>query len=416
MNRLELIFYLLLAGTAYGLFACEGPVGPKGDQGTQGTQGPAGAKGDQGETGPKGDKGDTGDPGVQGPAGPQGEPGSAGATFVGNDPCKVCHQAEHTSFSRSGHHLTLNLASDVAAQGNSFYPHGTAQAPPPGKQLSDFLYVLGGSGLRTLFVDPQGYLYTGQQAQFNVIPNAWVPYQASSQPGTVPLGDCAKCHTTGYDPNAVNKLPGLKGDWAHLGVQCEACHGPGSNHVKSPVRVKMVVDRSMEACGKCHQRQPHHEIQAEDGLMLSQQQYNALFSSKKANMRCTNCHDAHASTRHDAQQALTGKCTSCHIKETNSWDAYRQTSGMQQLSCVDCHMPRFGKSAQGDGSLLRGDMRVHLFAINTSPDAAQFSADGTKVMPYLTLKTACLNGACHGGQAGRDEKWAAAAAVKFHAR
>jgi hypothetical protein len=178
----------------------------------------------------------------------------------------------------------------------------------------------------------------------------------------------------------------------------------------------MILDRSAEACGKCHKREPHHEIQADGGLMRSQQQYNALFSGKKASMRCVQCHDAHASTRHDASKALIGRCASCHIKEANSWDVYRQTSGMQQLGCVDCHMPRFGKSAQGEASLLRGDMRVHLFAINLAPDAPQLSADGTKVMPYLTLKTACLNGACHGGQAGRDEKWAAESAVKFHAR
>lgn len=89
---------------------------------------------------------------------------------------------------------------------------------------------------------------------------------------------------------------------------------------------------------------------------------------------------------------------------------------MAGLNCLSCHMPKFALQVKGDGNKNLGDMRVHLFAINISPTAKQLSTDGKTVMPYLTLKTSCLNGACHAGQPGRDMQWAAKAAVKFHAK
>ncbi len=64
------------------------------------------------------------------------------------------------------------------------------------------------------------------------------------------------------------------------------------------------------------------------------------------------------------------------------------------LGCTDCHMPRVAVSAMGDlASLQGGDLRAHLFAINTDPSAPQLSEDGTQFMPYLTLNYSCR--ACH---------------------
>ncbi len=43
--------------------------------------------------------------------------------------------------------------------------------------------------------------------------------------------DCLKCHQTGYGQEAANFAPTYK---AEEGVQCEACHGAGSDYMAMP--------------------------------------------------------------------------------------------------------------------------------------------------------------------------------------
>jgi len=64
---------------------------------------------------------------------------------------------------------------------------------------------------------------------------------------------CLKCHTTGYgEPGgfvSVSKTPQLKD------VGCEACHGPGSIHVKTENPKDIIGKLDIKACGKCHTRE-----------------------------------------------------------------------------------------------------------------------------------------------------------------
>ncbi len=66
--------------------------------------------------------------------------------------------------------------------------------------------------------------------------------------------ECVKCHVTGYgEPGgfeSMEKTPDL------ANVQCEACHGPGSNHMKAPM-----ADKKKTINGKgrdCHS--PHIDV------------------------------------------------------------------------------------------------------------------------------------------------------------
>lgn len=67
---------------------------------------------------------------------------------------------------------------------------------------------------------------------------------------------CLKCHTTGFGEEGgyANQLktPYLKG------VQCEACHGPGSGHVKAQGDKKNVIIKTQleyeNTCRKCHDK------------------------------------------------------------------------------------------------------------------------------------------------------------------
>ena len=66
---------------------------------------------------------------------------------------------------------------------------------------------------------------------------------------------CLKCHTTGYGMPRRPDVP----DSDLRGVQCEACHGPGSHYftwrvMKDPERAQELgmVKPTREVCAKCH--------------------------------------------------------------------------------------------------------------------------------------------------------------------
>lgn len=69
--------------------------------------------------------------------------------------------------------------------------------------------------------------------------------------------NCVPCHTTGYgQPGgfvSVEETPHMKN------VQCEACHGPASLHVKAPTveehQKTLVIPRNI--CTTCHHQHEH---------------------------------------------------------------------------------------------------------------------------------------------------------------
>jgi hypothetical protein len=64
------------------------------------------------------------------------------------------------------------------------------------------------------------------------------------------LTGCVKCHVTGYDKHGGFVDNDLTPEMA--GVQCEACHGPGQNHVKMPNRKSIIKKAGAETCRECH--------------------------------------------------------------------------------------------------------------------------------------------------------------------
>ena len=71
-------------------------------------------------------------------------------------------------------------------------------------------------------------------------------------------------------------------------------------------------------------------------------------------------------------------------------------------------MAKATKSAVKHGPY-EGDIKTHLFEINTDPNAQMFTEDGKFANGYLTLEYACLT--CH---ADHDKAWAAKYAPKAH--
>lgn len=391
MQRKRILIVALFMLSMLMLAACAGPPGP------EGPLGPAGPPGPEGPQGP---------PGEIGPAGPQGEqgPGALGPEFVGATTCGGCHPDIYEIFMKSGHPWKLNLVVDGQPPE---YPFTEVPDPPEGYTWDDILYVIGGYNWKARFIDQDGYIitdapgqsgdadYTGQYnlANENVgTDDEWVTYHAGDE--NLPY-DCGACHTTGYSPRGnQDDLPGLVGTWVESGIQCEECHGPGSQHVNNPQAVQMLIDRDAEQCGQCHIRGDPEIVDVSDGFIQHHEQYEELYQSKHIALDCVLCHDPHTGViqlRQAGEQTTRTQCENCHFEQA------KIRNHMPIASCIDCHMPFMVKSAVADPERYTGDIRTHLMAIDPE-QVEQFDEEDNPLTFQISLNFACRQ--CH-SEAGR---------------
>ena len=332
------------------------------------------------------------------------------ATYLGSKACQNCHAETYAEFMTSGHPWKLNPVDSVLAHGgpasyypspaNTFWTQSNA-GPPPGTSWEDFAYIIGGFGWKARFIKTDGYIYTVEgQGQYNLETNEWVSYHAGEEKAYT----CGECHTTGFIPEGnQDGLPGIEGTWALPGVQCEECHGPGSLHAEDPYNVEMKVPTdTWEACGRCHSRGDPFVIDAKGGFIKHHEQYEELIASTMAFMECTDCHDPHASAHYNPESAIRSKCETCHFEQAEAYKTSEVGGPMYNagVECEDCHMPFAAKSAVIREDY-QGDVRSHLFAINTDADASMFSADSSVAVGYLTVDFACIY--CHDGSQAHNE-------------
>ena len=323
-----------------------------------------------------------------------------GAEYVGREACGECHAEIYDVFMQSGHPYKLNK---VVNGQPPVYPFTEVLDVPEGYTWDDISYVIGGYNWKARFIDKDGYIITGEEgpvpfgAQYNfanpVVGNDphWVPYHQGEQKAY----DCGTCHTTGYENDSglhQDGLPGLIGTWTEPGVQCEACHGPGSLHALHPRGVKPVIDRDSDMCGKCHFRGAPEQVDAKGGFIKHHEQYEELFQSKHLALKCIDCHDPHAGViqlRKAGGATTRTLCENCHHNEAK----YQASEIMKEMvACIDCHMPRVTKSAVGNAAKHTGDIRTHLMAIDPT-QASQFTEDGKFTLSQLALDFSCKN--CH---------------------
>jgi predicted CXXCH cytochrome family protein len=213
-------------------------------------------------------------------------------------------------------------------------------------------------------------------------PNAWTSYARNFN------SRCGRCHTTnftiGYDPDAGT----YASSWSEPAVGCEACHGPGGDHVAKWRRLdagpdpilnagRMGVERSNQACGYCHTE----STMVEPGFRAGADLFAAvdvhgleddvrvhpdgrarelihnlvpLMGSRCGPLACTDCHDAHGHERPgDLLTRLDEDtlCLPCHqgiaVRLTEHTHHPARSSGSR---CIACHLPRLVIEA-GHGSV-----------------------------------------------------------------
>lgn len=198
---------------------------------------------------------------------------------------------------------------------------------------------------------------------------------------------CRTCHPAIYDAWLETKHAPAVG--------CEACHGPGGDHIATVSPEAIISDPTAGVCRQCHLRNDGGAIETRSGFIVSQQQYNEYVSTKHAAyLQCATCHDAHYSLSQAPKQAIRLSCRSCHILK-------HAALGMQFVACESCHMPPAVRkvTSTGIGPYRRGDGPAHIWRIKPEALPGQMFLGDSLARdmkgPFLTLDFACLS--CHNG-------------------
>jgi Cytochrome c554 and c-prime len=168
--------------------------------------------------------------------------------------------------------------------------------------------------------------------------------------------NCFSCHTTAAV--ASNKF---EPDKATPGVMCEACHGPGAQHVAAvstghadlapatifnPARLSPVD--SVDFCGSCHRTWADVAMgmPANIGLISVRFQPYRLEESrcwgKNGDFRltCMACHDPHRPLERELR-SYDSKCLACHGTKGHSEGKPARACRVSADNCASCHMPKY---------------------------------------------------------------------------
>ena len=189
----------------------------------------------------------------------------AKASFVGAGACAGCHSSENAAWQNSQHAKAMQHATGETVLGDFNNAHFTYDGivstffRRDGKffvntdgadgKLADFqiLYTFGLYPLQQYLVAfPDGRMQAlsiawdarpksaGGGRWYHLYPNDHITYKDPLHWTRLNQNwnwMCADCHTTKLDRNYDAAANTYSTTWKEINVACEACHGPGSNHV-----------------------------------------------------------------------------------------------------------------------------------------------------------------------------------------
>lgn len=312
-----------------------------------------------------------------------------------------CHGAKIETFSRTAHHLTSRQASadsiagrfdvdanilkasnpvvfQMSSKDGGFFETVIWEIPPFTTTRTEPIELVIGSGRKG-----QTYLYWKGDRLFQLPVSYWIDLgQWVNSPGyrdgvanfnRPVIARCLECHAsyadslTGPQPNNRYIRTSVV-----LGISCERCHGPGSEHVarhrsgSAGIPAEAIVnpsklqrDRDVEVCVQCHAGHgkplaaPFSYLPGErlddylerdrpdanskidvHGNQVALLQRSRCYQSS-ATMTCSTCHNAHEIQRDAA--AFSGRCLTCHKME--NCGLYPKMGAKIAHNCIECHMP-----------------------------------------------------------------------------
>jgi tetratricopeptide (TPR) repeat protein len=206
---------------------------------------------------------------------------------------------------------------------------------------------------------------------------------------------CADCHSTNVRKAWSATSSSYATSYAEMSIACEACHGPGSQHVawvkdpqrrtddrkglsitlderrdvhwaRDPATRKAVrsrargSDREIEMCARCHSRrgvlhedvvhgQPvtddyrvallDHDLYHPDGQIKGEvYEYGSFIQSRMfaEGVTCSDCHDPHSQ---QLRAPNDGVCLQCHEPSYATAKHHFHADAQAGARCVGCHMP-----------------------------------------------------------------------------
>jgi predicted CXXCH cytochrome family protein len=378
------------------------------------------------------------------------------AEFIGSDRCIQCHAERYGDWRQSDHRKAMQQAdkdtvlgdfNDVTVkfhgietrlfrQGDDFNVATTGPDGKPGEfkikytfghyPLQQYLIDIGLGHLQALNLawDSRSAAEGGQrwyhlQADENIDPEHiffWTRHFQNSN------SRCIECHSTNVRKNFDPVNRSYDTDWSEVGVGCEACHGPASQHVALASASKLVSGNSgfdkktmpgltwayrgddniaspsgkrndafIDTCGGCHSRRSmtadvipgatfHDQYRLallDQGLYFVDGQIDdevfvmgSFLQSKmhSKGVTCSNCHNVHSGKLVAEGNTL---CAQCH--NPGSFDTlahHHHPAGSVGAQCVSCHMPEklyMSVDLRRDHSLSIPDPR--LSATSNAPNA-----------------------------------------------
>ena len=353
---------------------------------------------------------------------PQGDPEVAAALYVGSEACGDCHRPAFEAWLGSHHQRAMLPATEASVAGDfdgTFFEHEgvrsafsrrgdrfTVRTEGPGGAVGDFdvHYTFGVEPLQQYLLPLPGGRLQALDIAWDTEAGRWFHLQ----PGDGVRHDdplhwaglhynwnfmCADCHSTGvrkgYDPATDT----YSTEFAEVSVGCEACHGPGSQHVawaaapgessaeyKAGAAPEMVSGllalgaqaAQIDSCAPCHSRRTqladgyapdrpflNHYLPSllepglyeADGQILEEVYVYGSFLQSRMFARGVTCGDCHEP--HSAQLVAEGDalCTRCHneaghtgfptlrLADYDTPEHHLHSAGSEGARCVSCHMP-----------------------------------------------------------------------------
>jgi len=395
----------------------------------------------------------------------------ADAQFIGQEDCAGCHADQHASWLGSHHERAMDIAAPDTVRGdfdNASFEHFGTTSRFYRRDDAFFVETDNEHGAiqeyriaYTFGVEPlQQYLIEFPKGRLQTLPLAWDVEKAAwfhMYPDQAIVYDdelhwtgrqqnwnymCAECHSTNLRKNYEVTTDTFDTTWSEINVSCEACHGPGSNHImlaregrltegtglqvsmddRAGVQWEMNPETGIaerrpplmsppaepEACGRCHARRGIVAADYEYGMRLLDTHtvslldellyfadgqiddevyvYGSFLQSRmyQAGVTCSDCHDPHTARLRTSGE-VSNICSTCHLPQKFA-SAEHHKHAADAVQCVDCHM------ASRDYMVVDG-RRDHSFRIPR---------------PDLTLATAAPN-ACNACHEEEGALWAATA-------
>lgn len=408
----------------------------------------------------------------------------SGQGFVGVQQCKTCHATEYQQWKDSDHDWAMRTANEKSVLGdfnNTELDHFGSKTRFYRKDAGYFVETENSEGhLQEFkisytfgFFPLQQYLIVFPDGRYQALSVAWDsrPSEAGGQRWFHLYPDeaishkdvlhwtgtyfnwnsrCAACHSTNLERHYNAEKNTYKTTWSEINVSCEACHGPGKDHVQwaretpdkkiphagfiaslSPVGEWLKTEdrataahqgkgneNQVAACGSCHARRAqltepmpagtaavdfHNHFQLAllddalyypDGQIKDEVFEMGSFTQSKMfhkGVACSNCHEPHSLKLRREGNLV---CTQCHtpaVFDTPKHHHHPQDS--EGAQCANCHMPKttymvIDERADHSIRIPRPDLSDHTGAPNACTNCHQQESNQWATKAVQTWLTA----------------------------